>query len=46
VLARDAFGNDVRAERATFAEASLVVFTECRRRRLRHSQIALLGRAA
>jgi hypothetical protein len=47
VLARDDFGNDVRVERETFAEASLVVFTECvRRRRLRHQQIPLFGRAA
>jgi hypothetical protein len=33
VLARDSRGHDIRVVRQTFAEASLVVFTECMRRR-------------
>jgi hypothetical protein len=44
VLARNSFGNDVRAEGKTFAAASLVVYEECiRRQRMRET---LLGRAA
>lgn len=47
VLASDRFGNDIRVERETFAEASLVVFEECiRRRRLTHGQLPLFSRAA
>jgi hypothetical protein len=47
VLASDRFGNDIRVERETFAEAALVVFEEClRRRRLTKSQMPLFGRAA